>query len=232
MTTINPQVAVRNLSTVLTDAQVQDIVTGLQHQVTYDFGPAWGRSASLHFYSASQSVPATYWQLQFKDNSDQPGALGYHDLTTADVPIMYIFAKTCQQAGVSPSSCASHELLEALGDPDISLGVQHSSTTWYAYEDADPVEQLSYNVLILNGVTVELSDFVTPNWFVAGSPGPWDHMKKLTQAFELYPGGSYIGVWTATTGWTQKNADGTTTTSPAPDDARKCLRPFQRKGQV
>ena len=59
--------------------------------------------------------------------------------------------------------------------------------TLYAYESADPVEALAFDV---NGIA--MSDFVYPSYFegfhAAGSV-MFDHMKKVNRPFQILPGG-------------------------------------------
>jgi len=205
-----PTVAILNPSTVLTDAQVQPVVAACAKQVANDFGPAWGVSANVVFVAQGQAVPAGSWQLAVLDDSDQAGALGYHDLTQDGMPFGKVFARTDLQDGLSWSVTISHELLEMLGDPDISLTVfnQAGNTggVLYAYEACDACEddQFGYQV---DGVLV--SDFVTRSWFSTGLPGPYDFKGYITSSLQILAGG-YIGVFdiTAGSGWQQKtNAD-------------------------
>lgn len=66
---------------VITDNDVKKVVPALQTQVSRDFAPAWGIDADLVFVPKGKKPPAKYWWLVMLDNSDQAGALGYHDLT-------------------------------------------------------------------------------------------------------------------------------------------------------
>lgn len=208
------KIAVINSSTVLSDTDVQAAVPALQTQVHRDFAPVWGTDADLTFVAQNGTPPDGYWWLVVLDNSDQAGALGYHDLTPQGLPLGKIFAATDQQYGEQWTVTASHELLEMLGDPDINLTafVQSSDTVGvlYAYEvcDACEADAIAYQI---NGVLV--SDFVYPAWFESfrqqGST-QFDFQKQITQPFQLLPGG-YIGVYNVTAGggWTQITAQGT-----------------------
>ncbi len=206
-----PTVAVINQSMVLTDAQVDRIAAALQIQADRDFSHYWGTSCHI-VRAMAQTAPVGSWWLVFLDTTDQAGALGYHDLTPAGLPMSKIFAKTDQQYGLSPSVTASHELLEMLADPFISEGVidQTSNTAGYiiAREVGDPVEadNMGYNIALQDGSTVPVSDFATPAWFQPGLPGPFDFMKHCSQSLQLTKGG-YISYFSFTTpGWKQATA--------------------------
>jgi hypothetical protein len=204
----NFQIAVINEYALLTDAVVQAAVNALQKQVHAHFAPAWGIDADLTYYPKGKTPPLTAWQLVILDNSDQAGALGYHDVTNTGYPIGKVFAGTDAQYGSSWTVTASHELLEMLGDPDINLTVfreskDGSSGTLYAYETCDACEDDSFGYKI-DGVL--LSDFVFPEWFEDFHPAgtKYDYQGKIAAAFQLIKGG-YIGIYKINSGagWTQ-----------------------------
>src|ERR1051325_14894 len=124
-----PTVAILNASTVLTDAQLAPVVAALAKQVLNDFGPVWGIAANVTFVPKGSQAPAGAWQLVVLDDSDQAGALGYHDLTKDGLPMGKVFARTDLNNHLSWSVTISHELLEMLGDPDISLTVFAQTST-------------------------------------------------------------------------------------------------------
>jgi len=203
----NIQVAVMNTSTVLTDAQVQALVPALQIQVHRDFAPVWGQDANLLFVSQGSAPPGSWWLSAF-DNSDQAGALGYHDLTPEGLPLGKFFAGTDIQNGTQWTVTASHELLEMLADPDVNLCayLQNNSgdTLFYAYEVCDACEADAFGYSI-NGTLV--SDFVYPAWFESfHQPGStqFDFQSKVQQPFQLLSGG-YISTLdpSSSNGWTQ-----------------------------
>lgn len=213
----NIKIAVINSSTVVADAEVVAAVTNLQIQVHRDFAPIWGVDADLTFYPATNAPPAGTWWLVVLDNSDQAGALGYHDLTSDGLPLGKVFAGTDKQYGSAWTVTASHELLEMLGDPDINLCASgpapNSVLRFYGYEVADACEadQFGYSI---NGTLV--SDFVYPAWFESfRSPGStqFDYQNKIQAPFQLLSGG-YISIYDVTsgTGWTQLNDQSTATT--------------------
>jgi hypothetical protein len=202
------RVSVINASTVLNDSEIEPVVEALQEQVKRDFQPAWGIDAELSFVPLGEQPPADTWWLGILDDSDQAGALGYHDLTTAGLPLGKIFAGTDLKYGYNWSITASHELLEMLADPNINLTVlvQTSDTAGrlYAYEvcDACEADQFGYNI---GGVTV--SDFVYPSWFEDFRPigsAQFDQQNLIEKPFDLLEGG-YIGAFdlNSGSGWYQ-----------------------------
>jgi hypothetical protein len=206
------QISVINESTVLTDADVTPVVVALQQQVTNDFRPIWGIDAELKFVPQGTAAPSGTWQLVILDDSDQAGALGYHDLTPDGLPLGKIFAASDLKAGTSWSVTASHELLEMLADPNINLTVfvQDANTTGtlYAYEVCDACEDDRFSYPIN---TIQVSDFVYPSWFEnfrAEGSTQFDRMSKIQNPLELLTGG-YIGVFSVTdgTGWQQQTAE-------------------------
>lgn len=218
-------IAVINESTVMTDAQVEAIIPALQIQLDRDFGPVWGMVTTLTFVPKAEIANVVNnWQIIILDDSNQAGALGYHDVTSAGKPISKVFAKTDQQYQASVSVTISHELLEMLGDPGINLTVaeednQGNLTALLAYEAGDPVEADQYGYEI-NGVLV--SDFIYPSWFGGIEAKQFDHMSHCSQAGEILSGG-YVGKWTPGGGWTQVNGQlaATRESSKAPVGSRR-----------
>jgi hypothetical protein len=206
------QISVMNESTVLTDVDVTPVIPALQQQVTNDFRPAWGVDAELTLIPQGQQPPAGSWWLVILDNSDQAGALGYHDLTSEGLPLGKVFAASDLTAGTSWTVTASHELLEMLGDPDINLSafIQNATNTGtlYAYEVCDACEDDSFGYQINN---ILVSDFVYPSWFetfrTQGST-QFDHGNQIQNPLQLLKGG-YIGTFnvTAGSGWQQQTAE-------------------------
>jgi hypothetical protein len=182
------------------------VVAACAKQVLKDFGPAWGVSATVVFVAKGATPPAGAWQLVVLDDSDQAGALGYHDLTKDGLPMGKVFARTDLNNHLSWSVTISHELLEMLGDPDISLTVFDQSTNsagvLYAYEACDACEDDQYGYTV-DGVLV--SDFVTRSWFGANLPGPYDFKGHISKPLQILAGG-YIGYFDVTggSGWQQR----------------------------
>jgi len=200
-----PSISIINESSVsvATDAEIESYVEPLQVQVTRDFAPLWGTDAKLSFVPKGEKPDLNSWWLVVLDDSDQAGALGYHDLTSAGLPIGKVFARTDKEYSLAISVTMSHELLEMLGDPGINMTTASEDgqgvPVFYAYEACDACEDDKYGYAI-NGVTV--SDFVYPSWFGGVASNQFDHGGYITSPLDILPGG-YIGKWTAATGWTQ-----------------------------
>lgn len=200
-----------NESTVMTDAEIEPIVHALQVQVDHDFRPTWGVAANLSQLSKGSKPPADKFWLGIFDNSDQAGALGYHDLTPKGFPVSKVFAETDKQYGALVSVTCSHELLEMLGDPFIGDCVIDPSTgRLYAKENADAVEadELGYDI---DGVKV--SDFVLPQYFDpqhSGKGQPLSMKGNVSEPFYIAPGGymSYMDLSNLGAGWQQVTDQG------------------------
>lgn len=203
-------IAVINESTAVTDDEVKNFIVAGQIQLDRDYYPIWGMTATLIFVDKTQPIPTGFWSIVILDNSDQSGALGYHDLTQEGLPLAKVFAGDDIKFGLSWTVTASHELLEMMGDPNINLTVFVPTQTGgdiFAFENCDACEDdsLGYDI---NGIKV--SDFVTPSWFnIYAQPGTkFDFCGHVTQPFEILPGG-YIGVFDISKphqGWTQIQA--------------------------
>ena len=193
----NIKITITNESTVLTDAQVEAAVPALQRQVSRDLAPIWGVDADLSFVPKETAPPSKTWQIVILDNSDQAGALGYHDLTMEGQPLAKVFAATDIQFKSAWTVTASHELLEMLIDPDINLYANNQSgmeISFYAYEVCDACEADQYGYKI-DGVLV--SDFVYPAWFEGfreAKSTQFDYQKKITAPFQLLADG-YISIF-------------------------------------
>lgn len=201
-------VAVLNRSSVLPDDEAHAIARAICKQANRDFSTVWGIDARCNFVpSTSTKGWQGKWNLLLLDDSDQAGALGYHDVTPEGLPLGKVFAKTDQRYGLSVSVTASHELLEMLLDPYINLVAEDTRRgIFVAYEASDAVEadDLAYDI---DGFTV--SDFVTPAFFdptAVGRKGArFSFRGNVHQPFALAPGG-YESVWVPGKGWTQNTA--------------------------
>jgi hypothetical protein len=206
------QVGVVNHSS-LTRKEVQQGMAVLQCQVDEDFGHVWNVDARLELLPQTKPKDnryRDYWALILLDSEAQiaspnspppppsarPRQLGYHDVTSAGLPLAKVFVGTTEKERKDWVHTASHELLEMLADPDLSQVVlvhpDAPRLRIYAREVCDPVKPLAYEKC---GMIV--SDFVYPAWFSPSLPVPASPLHRaprndIIRPLELARGG-YIG---------------------------------------
>jgi hypothetical protein len=199
-----PTIACFNHARTPLGIEFDTLIRALQAYVSQHVAPVWGTSAQL---VKSTGYVTGAWALIFLDDADQPGALAYHDLTPDGLPQSKVFVRTLAGSGETVSGAASHELVEMLVDPGLNLlSTGPDTTSAYAYESADPVEELHFAV---NGLP--MSDFVYPSYFEAfraPSSVLFDHLSSIRRPFEILPGGYQSvfkdGQWTEFFGSTAK----------------------------
>lgn len=187
-----------NQSTTATDADFQAAVAAVNQQVQSDFSSAWGLSGLMII--AGSDTPAE--RIYVLDNSDQAGALGYHEEDPSRVPVGYVFVADAIAAGDDWAATLSHETLEQVIDPwcnavAVAPLPDQSQQVGVALEVCDPVENDEYQV---GGRQV--SNFVLPEWFNPGFSGPVDQMGNLQSAGQMSPGG-YIAFTPDLQSWAQ-----------------------------
>jgi hypothetical protein len=204
-----PLIYVFNGSKHVTDDEAQAACAAIQRQLTEHFAPAWGMSAIMHFSPLGETVPDGVWRFHLSDQIDAPGALGYH--TDDGTPSAIIDVDLCMSDGVDWSACLSHEVLEAVADPECTRCFDLGNGTALALEVCDAVEDsqhLDGSKYQIDGVTLE--NFNLPSYFCGGS-GPWDFLGVLTApARQRTPSGydvsASLGQWTQTTGEKTRSA--------------------------
>ena len=155
-----PQIAVINESTAFADADVQKMLPAFDQQWNKDLLPVWGvDAAAFAFVPKGQAPAAGAWWVVFLDDSDQAGALAYHDLTNEGLPISKVFVKTILADHASVSVGATHEICEMAVDPWLNSAYQDLQGIFWAGEVCDPVEDDQYGYQIGD---VLVTDFVTP----------------------------------------------------------------------
>jgi len=196
-----PQIAVINESTAISDTEVQNMLPAFAQQWNSDLRPVWGVDEATFTFVPRGSPPAAgTWWLVFLDNSDQAGALAYHDLTNEGLPLSKVFVKTIKADNASVSVGASHELVEMAVDPWLNSAYQDAKGVFWAGEIADPVEDDQYAYEI-GGVLV--TDFVTPNWFGhQHAQAQIDLQGHAVRPFEVLSGG-YAQKFDPHHGWVQ-----------------------------
>ena len=195
------QIAVINEATAITDADVQKMLPAFTQQWNADLRPVWGiDEATFAFVPSGQQPAAGTWWMVFLDDSDQAGALAYHDLTDQGLPISKVFVKTILGDNASVSVGATHEMCEMAVDPWLNSAYQDLQGVFWAGEVCDPVEDDQYGYEI-GGVLV--TDFVTPNWFGhQHSQAQIDLKGHALAAFEVLSGG-YAQKFDPQQGWVQ-----------------------------
>ena len=199
-----PTIACFNKATPALGVNFDALIVAMQAFVDQQVVPVWGTPAKL---IKSTGFVKGAWAMVFLDNADQPGALAYHDLTPDGLPESKVFVKTTVDNGDLVSVSASHELVEMLVDPAINMMTTGPNPKIvYAYESADPVEALSFNV---NGIP--MTDFVYPAYFEAfhkAGSVQFDRLKKVNKPFQILSGGYQIifknGKWTQVFGSASK----------------------------
>lgn len=183
-----PTIACFNRATVPLGVDFDALIEAMQEYVTSFVAPVWGTPAILVKTTGFQ--PGA-WAMVFLDDADQPGALAYHDLTPDGLPVSKVFVKTTLNDGQLVSVSASHELVEMLVDPAINMMTSGPDPkTIYAYESADPVEELDFPVK-----DIPMSDFVYPAYFeVFRKPKSvqFDQMDQVRKPFQILKGGYQI----------------------------------------
>jgi len=231
-----PDIAIINFSD-LPDSEVQDTVRVINRQVIEDFMPIWGSGyiCKLH---ASVFDPGTPEEIQndpaqaegviyLVNEASVQGALGYHDLNNAEVPVGFVFTNLPDW-----TVTLSHEVLELIVDPTVNIlvpgpdpRVPNDPNAWllHTYEVCDAVERSIYSI---DGI--EVSNFVTPTYFSDGdAPGTRnDFLGVGVNSFGVTPG-SHLGTVDPTT-WDWVTIFGSEHASEAANTHRAAE--FNRKG--
>jgi hypothetical protein len=159
------------------------VAAAVQKQVTRDFGPMWGLSATVNPFADLVSVPADYLPVViFGDPYELAGRLEIsvgeehaarllEQFRRGDLSGIHLNAFTRQPfalvaAGDGWEVAASHEILELVADPygnrlvAAAHPLEPARRVLYVVEVCDPCQALWYPV---NGIRV--SDFYTPRYF-------------------------------------------------------------------
>jgi hypothetical protein len=181
---IAPTIACINKATISLGVEFPVLVNALQRYIDEFFAPVWGTPAQLVM---SQDEMPQAWALVFLDDADVAGALGYHDLTNAGLPLSKVFVRTTINNGDLVSVTASHEIAEMLIDPAINMWAEDAEGTMWAYEMADAVEESTFQI-----DNVFVSNFVYPAYFESFRlPGSrkFDFLGQVQRPFEILTGG-------------------------------------------
>lgn len=179
-------------------ATLQTYAAAMQKSLDRDFLPAYGKTAVVVAIPLS-AVLATDRVLGLFADPDQPGALGYHDLSPSGLPYGKVFPLLDAQDGANLSTTIDHELKEMLEDATIDLARMGSDGHFWADEPCDAVEQDEYDV---DGV--KLSNFVLPAWYSGVTVGAtkYDFLGTLSAPLTVDAGG-YAQYFDPAQGWQQ-----------------------------
>lgn len=196
-------IAVVNELTQISDSAVEAMIPAFETQWNRDLHSVWRQEiATFSFIPKGSQAPPSDWQLVFLDNSDQAGALAYHDLTNSGLPLSKVFVETIVRAGDPLSLAASHELCEMAVDPWLANAFQDPQGRFWAAEVCDPVEDKQF-AYMLDGMPV--SDFITPDWFVSGvnwGGKSFDFKGHVTKPLQVLAGG-YAQYFNPSKGWVE-----------------------------
>jgi hypothetical protein len=140
---------------------VTEVAAAVQRQITRDFAPIWGVSATVEPFDRLDQVPSGYWPIILREDLPGPNVLGQH-LDDHGQPFALI------QTTNIWSLTASHEAVEMLADPfgnrlspggSLRVG---QGVVEFLVEVADPVAGVDCAYTV-NGIMV--SDFVTPDYY-------------------------------------------------------------------
>lgn len=185
-----PEIVLINRYRPVRDSRWIAAIPTIQEYVSNSFAPVWGVDAKIGFCGLHDDPAETAWKVWLLNKSDDPGALGYHDLMNA-VPESKIFVGDDLHYGASLTVTVVHEILEMLADPSADKTV-YVEGKLVALEVCDAVEA-DEDGAVLNGL--RMSNFVYPARFKMQNPpgfpsNQYDHMGLLKNPFpELRPGG-------------------------------------------
>jgi hypothetical protein len=160
----------------LTLPKLQQIADACSAQLNDEFAMYYGGTYTVRVGASASDIQPGELAYIFKPTiPEAPQASAYHDTDGKGAPVAFCAVTTCAtilgKSGVSVD--ASHELLEAAGDPACNIMADNGQGELIAYEVCDPVEVCSYEGSIPG---VQVSDFVLPAYWNPKSAGPFNFM--------------------------------------------------------
>jgi hypothetical protein len=217
------RVAVISESENLDAGAVARAAAAVQHQVTADFGPVWGVSATVAAFPTLHDKPDGFWPVVVRDVLETSG-LGAHLTEAGDKPFALLAF-----SGSRWTVTLSHEILEMLADPLGTRWIQGPSpreedaSVPFLAEVCDPCQSndCAYTV---NG-DQWVSDFVTPDYYTAAGAGRYTFRGNITEPRGVAAGGYLTWKDPLDGRWWQLYDDGPGPRyrNPAPDELRPDL---------
>lgn len=172
------------------------LTTQAQQHVALPPPFGFGLGACVRVAATLGAVQPNEWVLGLFTKPDQPGALGYHDVTPTGQPVMKVFPKLAPASELAPTM--SHEMVETLADPIGASCVQAYDGRMWALEVADAVERDTYKI-----GAIPVSNFCLLPYFWSPANGQkLDFMGLCQRPLEIRPGG--YGQWfDSQQGWQQ-----------------------------
>jgi hypothetical protein len=167
--------------------ELKQVTDAVQYQVTQHFAPIWNRHVNIVTIPTGQTVPDGGVLAVCQKTIDVPGALAYHTVSGGR-PEIVVSLELAQKVGDSFSVAFGHEVLEMLCDRWCTATVADGTGKFWIREVCDPVQTQSYKVSV-DGVSVDVPNFVGPRWFDPKRSGPLDFLGRLSEPWEVAPGG-------------------------------------------
>lgn len=156
-----------------------------------DCAKAWGLDApAVDVLPAQSTLPEFCQPVVFTDEDSDPEALAYHywQVNRPAARVLCTKASGVFTGDWSMSELASHEILEALVDPECNQWrlVPTRSGVFQALEVCDPVQD-SYDIQPTKDgdPVVTVSNFVIRSYFGSELMPPFDHLGTLVRPFEI-----------------------------------------------
>lgn len=180
-------------SNALTDTDVAFMVKAINRQGE-EFARAWAAWGvtfdPLAFYTRKDGLPADRVRIiSIVDDVAMAGVIGFHDEWAGTVSAQV-------QASARTSVTTSHEYLEMKADPFLNLWrTLPDGRRSTAVEVCDAVEDDTYfeeAEIMGERRPIELSNYLLPSWFDPLGKYPYDRLHRLSEPFQMSPGGYII----------------------------------------
>lgn len=160
------QVVLRDYTTVLTDAEMDTLVSVIGTQIKRDFAPIWGVDASVIKWQVDVPITDGQWQVKILSGKIDSG----HDIDSTNVPYAEVLYDYDQYDLNQLTHVVSHECLEMLTNPygvklhllDAPPSAQYQGKVLYHHEICDPCASFAAGYKIQ---CYTVSDFVLPSYF-------------------------------------------------------------------